>query len=656
MAPSTTSYNTLTVDYDDFEEDREATSTRKITSVATVLCAVVVMFFAGRVYEGQASPYTHSEVMDISAKCGEGEFIGGCVGCKDCAPYEFENGGCSFFKDTFCSYCEPIKNCNRENIECETREDQICIKCNCADQVGNWTDIELGHFLDYEMFDRPEFAETSQDAATYSCYYDEQCVPCTVCPLGYFQTSACEQGDGGMLGITVEGIHWHPNPYPSGGSGDTECQKCLDCTEDQWVSKKCTYFENTECTDCTHFTGAIMDEWTSTKCYRFESTGPLYEGADALPTTCHKTAEAQWYTEPCVEFADSESTDCYMCLSDRTCDSMGGEYIRDHCVEGTTAEPGATTVCNKCSNADEFPGFYESTKCDPLDTHDAGWTECKICKEGEYEHTGCHLYTDTICPPCFPINHCAPEHTICSEGRYEVEETGRTGENNRPGNNSECVGVAARAAVAPSFACDENYFGIKCDYLKTFGDCGVGAGYRERTAKTGKFKGATNDEFVAWCMMLCSEFPDCTAVEIDDGGGGENWTTSGDNKLFKPNSLCSMKNKHTGTVEIMSNTKKDCYSNLNRQQENAIHAEMAKTNAVVDHAPRYFKGVACVDEVCSASGSQSGSDEWITEDPLVSQNPAVIEMLERERKVEMGSDDICSYSDSGTVALMTDAR
>ena len=47
-----------------------------------------------------------------------------------------------------CSYREPIKSCKRENVLCTTREDQVCIECDCNDPIGNWTDIELGMYFE----------------------------------------------------------------------------------------------------------------------------------------------------------------------------------------------------------------------------------------------------------------------------------------------------------------------------------------------------------------------------------------------------------------------------------------------------------------------------------------------------------------------------
>jgi len=566
-----TTYSTLQVSYDDYEEEK-STNLRKVTSVAVVLCAVVVMFFAGRGYESQTTPFTHAEVMDIAAKCGEGEFIGGCVGCKTCADYEFENGGCSYFKDAFCSYCEPIKNCKRENVLCTTREDQVCIECDCDDPIGNWTDIELGMYLEYELFDRDEYMGRSQEDATYGCYWNEQCMPCTVCQFGFFETAACTQ------------------------TSDTECKKCAGCGADEWVSSPCIYKQDTECSACTHYLGAIEEQWTSKECHRWSLTTSMYLGDDAhaspctvcdvsdQPETIVPGQPMQYYSAVCVEFADSECTDCTLCDQTRTLFSIGGEYIKGNdgegdgiCIAGDIGTFGRDTICVDCTDATERPGYYESERCDPTGTTDAVWTLCTQCFEGEWEHTLCQLSTDTICPPCYPINHCKAVDTMCSLGTDEEN------------NDSICVGPGSDTKDGPHFACQEDFYGEQCAYWRTYGDCGSGPGYRQRTVKTGKFRGETNLEFISWCMMMCDEFPDCMAFEVGDEGAA--WDGPGtaaaerdpEEKqiMTKPQSLCALMDVPLGSTQLPSDTSKDCFSNIRRQREDAARSVMMEVSGTL---------------------------------------------------------------------------
>jgi hypothetical protein len=576
-----TTYSTLQVSYDEYEQPKSS-NLRKVTVAAAVLCSVVVMFFAGRVYETNTMLYSHDEVVAISAKCGEGEFIGGCVGCKSCADYEYENGGCTYFKDAFCSYCEPIMNCQRENILCTTREDQVCVECDCNDPVVNWTDVELGLYLRYDMASRDAFAGKSQEQATFSCYWNEDCRPCTVCPFGEWETARCTQ------------------------TSDTVCQACAECGSDQWVSEACHYASDTVCTDCTHFQGAIEGSYTSTLCHKWSATTSMYEGFDASNTECticNTDAQAdtvapdqptQFYSQICNEYGDSECTDCSQCDNTRNLESIGGEYIRGGddsgiCISGDPGVFGRDTVCIDCTDATDMPGFWEEEECLPTGTTDAVWTLCTTCGEGEWEHTPCRLSSDTICPPCYPVNHCLSENTMCSEG---------TGED---ANDSECVGPGSDSMDLPKYACEDDFYGKQCAYLRTFGDCASGPGYRERTVRTGKFRGETNGEFINWCMMMCDEFPDCLAFQIGDGGN--DMASSGTAEaeadsslrqiLTKPNALCTMMDVPMGSAldenenpTIPTITTKDCFSNIRRQREDLIRAIIEQ----VDGAPLAEEG------------------------------------------------------------------
>jgi len=418
------------------------------------------------------------------------------------------------------------------------------------------------------MFDRDEFKEVSQKAATFSCYWNEQCLPCHVCDLGEYQTMACSQNE------------------------DTQCRRCTDCTVDQWVETPCYYKSDTVCQDCTHFYGSKFftgplgpgnDEWTWQKCYRFESTGPLYPGSDAIQKACTRRQGHQFYSEECLEFSDSVVEDCYLCADDRTCEAMGGEYIREDCVYGNTGAVGVTTLCNKCTNADEMPGHFEHQRCFSTGHKDAEWFLCDTCHDGEYEHTACRLSTQTICPTCYPVNGCKQENTVCSIGRAEDD------------NDSQCMGTPETTGGVepeePYFMCEDGYSGAQCHYLQSHADCGVGAGYRERTVKTGKFRGKTNNQFIAWCMMLCDEFPDCTGFEVEDFGVDVN-ELNADTKMTKPNSLCSMKNMEFGTVLQPYDANKECFANTRRQSEVNWRAVLAGTSPEITvPKPMWYAGV-----------------------------------------------------------------
>ena len=149
MAPNV-SYNTLERAVDVAPERKPEVSTK--LAVAVAVCSVV-LFFAGRTAPRE---FSHAEVLDVAEFCGDGQFIGKCNTCKTCATYEFNNGGCSFFKDTFCTFCEPIKNCQREKVSCTSRTDSYCNLCDCDDAVDSWDDVEIGRARDLLKMERTD--------------------------------------------------------------------------------------------------------------------------------------------------------------------------------------------------------------------------------------------------------------------------------------------------------------------------------------------------------------------------------------------------------------------------------------------------------------------------------------------------------------------
>jgi len=298
----------------------------------------------------------------------------------------------------------------------------------------------------------------------------------------------------------------------------------------------------------------------------------------------------QWFSSDCTEWSNSECTDCTFCDATRTLFSIGGEFIDQYCIHGDIATFGADTICQDCT--DVMEGYYESERCSPLGTTDAVWTLCTQCKQGQWEHFPCQLSTDTICPPCYPVNHCAQVNTMCANGLNEES------------NDSVCVGFEADAASPPAFACQQDFYVDNCRYWRTYADCGVGPGYRERTAKTGKFRGQSNNEFIAWCMMLCDEFPDCVGFEIDDGG--DTWIRAGTapeeadvtqrQSLTKPNSLCSLKHLPSGSLTAFADVDlgKDCFSNVRRQREDDLRTLLEATDAVLAPLTLVYPGVGAL--------------------------------------------------------------
>jgi len=495
-----TTYNTLSLPA---EEPRQEQSSRKVAIVAAVVVACCAMFFAGRV---QARPvdYTHEEVMNVGRICAEGEYIGKCIECQTCAEYEYENGGCSFFKDTFCSYCEPIDNCQRENIVCTDRVDQTCTKCNCDDPITSWDDITK----EYNAI-----RQLGLDT-TYSCYLGQQCRPCTVCEKGTFQTGACDPASG----------------------RDTECTRCTKCEQDEYVSEPCTYQTDTVCETCSDcgFEKTVNEPCTG-RDFMIEGQDTPYftltQGYDTVCMDCATCDDVSFVSKACTPVEDTVCTTCKLCDEDY--------YITEECRPSSgPTEEGLNRECGECDLPMLDPlesGAYLTAVCENIDYTDFQYNDCTLCVFGEYIQKDCEfggrhaIGSDRICDDCAPVAGCDDdmiqctilgdsECTRCQEGGYE----GKFGDEHF-GKFDSC--------------CNDGALGRNCGWEKINAGCdSKGQSYRERSAKRGGFfaEGETASDFIMWCKTLCDAFPDCTAFEVEDCIADESCEV-------KPATLCGLK-------------------------------------------------------------------------------------------------------------------
>jgi len=491
---------------------------RKAAVVLAYVVALSVTFLAGRQFEGKTLPFTHAEVENIAATCGEGEFVGSCTKCMECESYEFLNGGCSGFKDSFCSFCESVPHCIRENTECTGRYDSECVTCNCEDPVKRWGDIEI-NFFEHEKMEVPE--DQTIESLTHGCYFGKDCAACSVCPQGQWQMEACNQ------------------------YGDTQCEACTQCGEDEYVKEVCTFDSNTVCAKCHHC--AIGTTTTSTCSSPLNGVDNhfLVQGANAECAECHECESYEWASGICHEFTD---TQCTLCSS---CDE--NEFIKTECDQGHALQDGRDMTCSDCEALE--PGFYESQACLKSGFTDTIYSPCTTCKTGQYQETMCSPTNDprkegkdTVCPQCEAVHGCPEAHVVC-----------------RNLGNSQCSNCDQAAQWFPQTCCEEGYVGQTCEYKREEYSCGTRT-YRERSAYRGGFfdngNGVEGDDFgafVAWCGNICSDFTDCTAFEVQNLG----W----DHEV-EGDTVCALKN--APTVLEFDDSGLTCYSKLSLNDEAAI--------------------------------------------------------------------------------------
>jgi len=340
---------------------------RSLTFVA-VAAIMVVCFYGGRRSFGATVDYEHSDVIAVAETCEEGTFIGGCKTCSDCQKWEYPAGGCSYFKDTFCTLCEPIHNCPQGNIRCEDKNDERCLECD----KGFW---------------------------------DDDCKPCLVCEAGDYELEKCTQ------------------------TTNTVCGTCTECGEEEYTSTACTYFTDTKCTTCTScpvgkFTDVLCQTVEESKLRFPESvytvrpdtvctdcSEPPHDGVDGTPD--------MFVAEPCNIMKDTTLQDCFLCpCEDRpTC-----QFMTEYCAPGTIHELGVDTKCKDCTKR-RGPKEWEIFRCGG--TSDALFKPCSICMDGEYEFRGCTETSDTLCPVC-NTNVIYGQLDMCNKGALRCTDDADT--------------------------------------------------------------------------------------------------------------------------------------------------------------------------------------------------------------------------------------
>lgn len=345
------------------EKKPKGSPLRKAGAVAAVVVAVCVMFFSGRVYKSATTPFSHTEVMDVAATCKKGSFIGGCQKCSKCQKYEFDNGGCTYFKDTFCSYCSPVDNCNRLLQTCtNTKGKKIptkCHSCDCTKHITNYGQATKEQ--------KAYYATRFKGAKVFNCYFNkgqpwssalkntnanvplETCRACTVCPKKYFQTAKCN---------------------PKAGT-DTQCKPCTICKHHEYVDSPCTYSSDTVCKPCLNCSQLNADgktTWMKAKCssdfnndvYRQGDRGvcaecsrapgtngapPMKAGPFYISQECREGKYGPGRDGEVVYKGGASNTEFAACGG---CEK--GTYIKKVCNEATKPfTKGHKTICHDCT-------------------------------------------------------------------------------------------------------------------------------------------------------------------------------------------------------------------------------------------------------------------------------------------------------------------
>lgn len=529
---------------------------------AIVVASVVLAsaFYVGKLSLNGTREFAHADVVDAADACAPGTFIGGCKTCQTCSNFEYAAGGCSYFKDTFCTLCEPIANCPQKEIRCTTNSDETCLNCN----VG---------------------------------YYGDDCKPCEVCDPGFYETGKCTQ------------------------DSDTVCTECTAGGANEFLSAACSYeqdatwtvcktcpvgkFTEETCQTSTRFLGDLGYLADARQAYAMATSFPGADDAalakaqaaleaveakahaasvytvqqDTICTDCKDCGEDMYVSATCTT---SEDTTCAACGKCHGQDSTGFCVDRTDCkYEIETCNPGSvlggigdTPQCADCTKRKNTE--WEVFKCG--DASDGLFATCSQCQEGEYMQQECTETSDTVCPVCsVVVEHELDVMAIVRNVAYPG--TSVYSLENCKGHGSQSGLRCTDGEHTTCEECEENWFGATCAYHKYTGECGT-LTTRERASNRGGFHGDTDEQFIQFCLELCDEFPDCMAFELEDGG--TNLAASGPNSFMGNTATCYFKAAYTmelcdrkelncdSILKTRYRSKspgKDCYSNVVRQNK-----------------------------------------------------------------------------------------
>jgi hypothetical protein len=354
-------------------------------ALVTLFCAT---FYGGRMSTTVGFISDAHSVIDAALSCDEGMFIGGCTDCSSCPThdatsisaaggdpqgaigqgmvglyYKYPTGGCSYFKDTLCSYCDAIGNCMEDFVTCTNATDSICNKC----EEGFW---------------------------------DVDCKECTDCGKTHFQVSACEQsadtvcekcGDCPADSFITAGC--------TTSGGNVECDPCTVCNSTQYLVEACQVDADTRCAPCTicgenDFIKEPCGFDVDTVCqecgqceYAYDGAGNIVEALEYISEECTATTDTvcaecthpqayKWRVSNCSGDQDAVYADCTVCELG-TYEDLPCQFIQD-------------TTCPECTNVPHCQDG--SVRChNDIDQH------CEACEEGYIGLRCCYERSFTDC-------------------------------------------------------------------------------------------------------------------------------------------------------------------------------------------------------------------------------------------------------------------
>ena len=305
---------------------------------------------------------------NFSCPAGKHAYEFACAACTTNGPNKYCLGGYS--KPQSCTTCAIDEV---EIHPCNSTHDRRCCPVMCP----------LGSVL--------------QDCKCQPCPVNSFCngtavAPCSVCPPGRFQLSACTNASNSVCAPCLA------EHYCLGGTHIDTCR--LNCTPGAFENQSCSALTNRVCSSCAN--------------ERFCADGKV-----SMP--CKQPCEPGWYEKtPCTDRTDRS---CQPCAND------------SYCLLGTQ-----TRCTDPC-----VPDYYENQTCTNVtDRHCALCPSNHVCANtsmpvscgsfcgpGFYEETPCTFFRNRTCLPCSNTSFCLGGNmkqqvcTKCTNQEYSLRNCSR---------------------------------------------------------------------------------------------------------------------------------------------------------------------------------------------------------------------------------------
>jgi hypothetical protein len=438
---------------------------QKAASILAVVAILGVSFYAGHQSFGSSVEYEHQDVIDLAAKCSKaGHFIGGCKKCKECnvpKPTKYKAGGCSYFKDTFCTLCTSIPNCEQQNTWCTTKDDQYCDKCVdgfFGPQCKPCTVCADTEYVAKACVSKNMPAGKGYDKAQHTNNNDRDtvCAKCTQCTTEYGWTKAgnvnakvwskklksqkvrsylTKKCNVGGNGVTIN--------RGAGKVKDSKCKPCTTCLDGfQYCKDTCQsplklgiaadpaksvqkLAKNTVCNECTgcmsekhpEFAGNVASFATKT-CSGGKQNGQGRVGKNGLYKAkfgyakckkCLQCKRGEYISQACRPGHPHKEWMCKKIVNGKETKGVKKCKIEYNAGKPKVAKGeilaseipmsiGTDTKCRKCTPRPR--GFWTVFPCNPKHTSDAVHQKCSKCMAGEYQFQKCTQFSDAVCPSC----------------------------------------------------------------------------------------------------------------------------------------------------------------------------------------------------------------------------------------------------------------